>query len=378
MRVLLISHTCQSASEGQPKAWELAQIPNVKLMVLTPDRWLHYGKWRAPELPQNAPFELRAGRVMWPWLGKAQNYAHWYPGLAKVIRDFKPDIIDLWEEPWGLVSAHACWLRDKKFPHIKIISETEQNLNKTLPPPFEKWRSYTLNRADFCIARSEEARQVLISKGYNGKSEVVPNAVDAEMFRSLDKPQCREKLGANGFVVGYIGRLVEEKGLMDLIDALPFCDEDVNVLFVGDGELRESLQHRAAQNGSSTRVRFLAGVPASELPPIMNALDALVLPSRTTPSWKEQFGRVIIEAHACEVPVIGSSSGAIPEVVGEAGLVFPEGDARALSQSIETLRENPQRAREMGKIGRAKVEASYTWRRVAEQMFQIYTRVLDS
>ena len=378
MRVLLISHTCQSASEGQPKAWQLAQMPNLELMVLTPDRWLHYGQWRAPDMPQNAPFELRAARVMWPWLGRAQNYAHWYPGLEKVIRDFRPDIIDLWEEPWGLVSAHACWLRDKKFPNVKIVSETEQNLNKTLPPPFEKWRSYTLKRADFCIARSEEARQVLAIKSYKGESEVVPNAVDAEMFRPLDKIQCREKLGASGFVVGYIGRLVEEKGLTDLVDALPFCDQSVNLLFVGDGELRESLKHRAQANGSSTRVRFLAGVPAKQLPPIMNALDALCLPSRTTPSWKEQFGRVIIEAHACEVPVVGSSSGAIPEVVGDGGLVFREGDVRDVANAIETLRENPQLARKMGRVGRAKVEESYTWRRVAEQMFRIYSRVLDA
>lgn len=376
MRVLLISHTCQSASEGQPKAWQLAQMPDVELLVLTPDRWLHYGKWRAPETPQDAPFGLRAGKVLWPWVSRAQNYLHWYPGLGRIVREFQPDIIDLWEEPWSLVSAHAMWLRARRFPNVKIVSETEQNLNKTLPPPFEKWRSYSLKRADFCIARSAEAGEVLREKGFRGEIEVVPNAVDAEMFRPLDKTRCRATLDLSGFVVGYVGRLVEEKGLLDLVDALQWCDASVNLLFVGSGELREKLEARASQLDSSTRVRFIDAVPAAQLPPIMNALDVFALPSRTTASWKEQFGRVIIEAHACEVPVIGSSSGAIPEVVGHAGLVFPEGDARALAQAIETLRLDPQRALEMGRAGRREVENRYTWQRVASQMFRIYQKVL--
>jgi glycosyltransferase involved in cell wall biosynthesis len=110
----------------------------------------------------------------------------------------------------------------------------------------------------------------------------------------------------------------------------------------------------------------------------MNALDVLVLPSRTTARWKEQFGRVIIEAHACATPVIGSDSGAIPAVIGDAGLVFSEGDARAFADAIQTLKNDPECARRMGATGRAQVEAKYTWARVAEQMHFIYKRVLET
>ena len=101
----------------------------------------------------------------------------------------------------------------------------------------------------------------------------------------------------------------------------------IKIVFAGEGAAREELQTRAQQMGLADRVLFLPPRPQRELPAVMNAIDVLVLPSRTTPSWKEQFGRVLIEAHACGVPTIGSSSGAIPDVIENAGLVFPEGDA---------------------------------------------------
>jgi glycosyltransferase involved in cell wall biosynthesis len=383
MRVLLIAHNCQSLTEGQPKAVELAKIPDIELMVLTPNRWRHYGRWRSPQVPDQSSvppderFQYVTGRVMWPWINKAQSYLHWYPDLKEILRDFRPDIIDLWEEPWSMVSAHTCRLRNRILPGAKIISETEQNINKQLPPPFENLRQFSLESADFCIARNREAMQILRLKGYNGAGEVVPNAVDETLFRPLDKAKCRKDLGVNGFVVGYIGRLVEEKGLLEMVEALPFCDDSVNLLFIGGGPMRDVLQARAGAMGTSTRVRFIDAVPLKELPQMMNALDVLALPSRTTPTWKEQFGRVIIEAHACEVPVIGSSSGAIAEVIGDGGLIFREGDAQELAGAIESLRQNPQRAREMALAGRAQVLEKYTWHRVAQQMHVIYQRALQ-
>src|SRR5580700_5368523 len=113
MRVLLISHTCQSRTEGQPKARCLAAMPDIDLRVLVPDRWLHYGAWRNAELPAAGEFNCTAGPVRWPWVGPAQFYLHWYPKLAALLKEFRPEVIDLWEEPWGLVSAHTCYLRDR-------------------------------------------------------------------------------------------------------------------------------------------------------------------------------------------------------------------------------------------------------------------------
>jgi glycosyltransferase involved in cell wall biosynthesis len=120
----------------------------------------------------------------------------------------------------------------------------------------------------------------------------------------------------------------------------------------------------------------ISAVPHEEIPHYLNALDGLVLPSLTTPVWKEQFGHVLIEAMACEVPVIGSNSGAIPEVLGEAGLIFPEGDLTALSQAIMTLQSDAVRRAQLAQAGRVRVLAHYTHERIAAANAEFFQQVL--
>lgn len=376
MRVLLISHTCQSRREGQPRALELAKFDDIELCVLAPQRFNHYGPWREAEVPENPGFTYRVESVRFPWLPKAQNYLHYYPALSSILTEFRPDIIDLWEETWSLCSVHACYLRNRKLPSAKIVAETEQNINKNLRPPFESFRSYVLKNADYCIGRGEEAVRHLCSKGYQGPAASVPNAVDAELFRPMDRAACRRELGLSGFVAGYIGRLVEEKGVFDMVEALPHCDEEVNLVFGGDGPVRAGLEERVQQLKVPHRVTFLPHRPLDELPVVMNALDVLVLPSRTTATWKEQFGRVLIEAQACATPNLGSDSGAIPDVVGEAGIIVPEANPQALAEGMDRMRSDLAATRQMGESGRRQVEEHYTWACVARRMRDIYHELL--
>jgi glycosyltransferase involved in cell wall biosynthesis len=350
----------------------------VELCVLVPDRWKHYGRWRHPEKEsgENQTYRLEVGKVRWPWVGPAQFYLHWYPKFTRLVEAFKPDVIDLWEEPWALVSAHACRIRNRAAPKALILSETEQNIAKRLPPPFELLRSYTLKNADWVVGRSEEALAVTRAKGYLGQASVVPNAVDAKLFRPMNKQECRSRYGLSGFVVGFIGRLVAEKGVEDLLAALKHCTGEVTLVFAGDGPMLPLLRKSAEANGHAARVRFMGNVTFNELPTLMNALDVLVLPSRTTSSWKEQFGRVIIEAHACSVPVIGSGSGAIPDVVGQGGIVVPENSPTSLAQAISVLERDRRRANDLGAAGLARVHSEYTWEVVARKMAEIYQTML--
>ena len=380
MKILLISHTCQSPTEGQPKAELLHAMPDLDLRVLIPDRWKHYGQWRPVKFVEQATAQYHVGSVRWPWVGPAQCYLHYYPELPKILRDFQPDIIDLWEEPWALVSAHAVWLRDWMLPQAKIISETEQNINRILPPPFEQFRRYTLKHADFVIGRSREALAITHDKGYRGPGEVVPNAVDAKLFVPMDRAASRQEAGladwcqAENFLVGYAGRLVEEKGLSDLVAAVAQCPAQVKLLFVGDGPFKAALELQIKQLNLADRVRIIPAVPLQKLPLLMNSMNVFALPSRTTATWKEQFGRVIIEAHACAIPVIGSNSGAIADVVGDAGLVVPESDPTALGAAIRQLNADRTGAAEMGRRGFHRVHREFSWECVAEQMAEIYRR----
>lgn len=375
MRVLLISHTCQSRAMGQRKAAHVARAGDIDLMVLVPQRFNNYGVWEDAEAPDaDAGFRFVVQKVRWPWLGPAQNYLHWYPGMARVMREFRPDVIDIWEEPWSLVSAQACRLRNRLLPHAKIVSESEQNIFKKFPPPFRWLEPYTIQNADFVVGRSSQVIDVQRAKGYTGPAEIVGNAVDDAVFRPLNRAECKRKLGLSGFVAGYAGRLVERKGLADMISALAFLPEDVRMVFAGGGEFQPQLEKQLQAMGKGGQVRFLPARPLEELPEVMNAFDVFVLPSRTVPTWKEQFGRVIIEAQACETPVIGSDSGAIPEVVGMGGLIFPEGDAQALAAAIIELKNDAARCQSLGAKGRRQVEEKFTWARVAAQMREIYLR----
>lgn len=379
MRVLLISHTCQSRREGQPKAAALARIPDLELMLLVPDRWRMYGRWHEAEPALSPSFRYEVARVRMPWVGPAQNYLHHYPSLRRLMLEFRPDVIDLWEEPWSLVSAQATYLRNRCLPQARIVSETEQNIDKRLPPPFERFRRYTLRHAAFLVGRSEEAVGVARSKGYRGPAAAVPNAVDAELFRPLERTACRTKLDLprDAFVAGYVGRLVPEKGLADLLAAAARV-ESLHLVLAGGGPDEAALRSQGDARGLGGRLRFLGPRPLDGLPEVMNALDALVLPSRTTARWKEQFGRVLIEAQACGVAVIGSDSGAIPDVVGDAGLVFPEGDVARLAAALVRLRDDGALRRKCQIAGTAQVRDRYTWDRVAHQMHGIYHRVLES
>ena len=88
----------------------------------------------------------------------------------------------------------------------------------------------------------------------------------------------------------------------------------------------------------------------------MNCCDALVLPSLSTPRWKEQFGRVLPEAMACGVPVVGSSSGNIPAMIGDAGIIVPEGDSRAIAAALRSLADDPDLYARLRAAGRKRVE----------------------
>ena len=372
MKVLLISHTCQSESEGQPRARELSKLDNLELTLLTPDRWKRYGSWRRADKPENANFRFIEGKIMWPWSGPGQTYLHWYPSLPRLLKQIQPDIIDIWEEPWSLVSAQTCFWRDRVCPNAKIVAETEQNIDKKLPPPFENFRSYVLKRADYLVGRNAESLEILKRKGYAGPVQVVPNAVDVELFtRDSNREQTRNARSWSGFVVGYAGRLVQSKGVFDLLAAFQKLNFAAQLIFIGEGEARAELEKRAPAN-----VRFVSAQPLEKLPELFSALDCLVLPSRTTASWKEQFGRVLIEAASCGVPVVGSDSGAIPEVVGRGenamGLIFPEGDVAALVAALIRLRNEPGFARNLGATGARRAREDFSWARVAAQLATIY------
>src|SRR5213076_2282720 len=158
--------------------------------------------------------------------------------------------------------------------------------------------------------------------------------------------------------------------------ALPELPHYCRLVFIGNGPMKEQLAEQAQHLGVAERVIFKRGLPTYEIPREMQQLDALVLPSVTRPNWIEQFGRVLPEAMACETPVIGSSSGEIPHVIGDAGLVFEEGNVQELSECIRKLMDDPVLYEDLARRGRQRVLDNYTQERIAQKTHEIYQEVL--
>ncbi len=153
---------------------------------------------------------------------------------------------------------------------------------------------------------------------------------------------------------------METKGILVLLEALRGAAFDFQLLLLGRGPLEPEIRARVASGGWSNRVKIVSGLGHREIARYYRCMDVMVLPSLTRPPSKEQFGHVLIEAMASEVPVIGSDCGEIPNVIGDAGLVTPEGDAKALLGALARVAASPALRREMGTAGRRRVLNLYT------------------
>ena len=373
LRVLSIAHGGFQHAVGRIRYEKLLEVPGLDLQLVVPQTWREYGITRSAE-PAEGQLDVKIAPVRWLSAGPAKWYLHHYPTLGRILRDYRPDVIHLWEEPWSLVALQAMWLRDRYLPHAALVLETDQNIMRRLPAPFEWTRRLTLRRTDLLIARQAEAEAVSRACGYAGPARFLGYGVDRTIFTPGSKDQARREfcIEASAFVIGYVGRLVRDKGIFDVLEALPTSDPGIVFILMGSGPDRAAFEARANQLGLAERVRILDPQPPQGVAAFMRALDLFVLLSHTLPTWKEQFGRVIIEAQACGVGVIGSNSGAIPEVVGKGGWIVPEGDAAALGALISNLRHDDVQIRSTAQAGLTNVASRYTYERIAEQLLDIY------
>jgi glycosyltransferase involved in cell wall biosynthesis len=252
-----------------------------------------------------------------------------------------------------------------------------QNIQRRYPFPFAQGEQWALRATDGLIAGTQSAAEVWQAKGYHGALSMIQQfGVDPELFTPENKPSDR----SGGFVIGFAGRFVPEKGVDLLLNAFaalpPEMRNNSRLSLVGQGPERESLERLAQRLNISERVIFHGQLPSTQLPAYYRQIDVLVVPSRTQPNWKEQFGRVIVEALACGVPVIGSDCGAIPDVVGVGGLIVPEDNRAALGEAMQALWRDPDRRRSLGEAGRAQTLARDTITQVAAQTAQFYREVL--
>ena len=366
MRVLMLSKACVVGAY-QKKLEEMARLPELELTVVVPPYWRDERGVLELERQHTEGYEL----VVEPMVLNGNFHLHFYPGLGKHMRRVRPDLVHIDEEPYNLTTSHALWLARRAGARSLFFSW--QNLLRRYPLPFRMMERFVLSHTDYAIVGNQESAQVWRTKGYQGRLAVIPQfGVDPEIFRPAPRPEGR------GFVIGYVGRLVEQKGVDLLLEALCGLEGTWRAYVLGSGPENEALRSQARRLRLASRVSFDEPLPSSQMPTYYHQLDALVVPSRTRPNWKEQFGRVIVEAMACGVPVIGSDSGEIPNVIGDAGLVFPEEQVEVLRAHLARLLGDPALHQELARRGRERILARFTQAQIAAQTYGVYRSVLAS
>jgi len=375
MRVLMISKACVVGTY-QRKLEEIARFPDVDLMVVVPASWREQTRLVQLERAHTDGYDL----VVEPVAFNGSFHFHFYPHLGRRMRAFRPDVVHIDEEPYNVATSHALWLARRSG--ARTVWFSWQNLNRRYPLPFRLLEKYNLTHADFAIAGSEGAAAVWRAKGYGGPMAVIPQfGVDPQLFspnrmNALERMSIQRDAG-RGFSIGYVGRLVPEKGVDGLLEAVAGLGGAWRLQIVGHGPQEAELKARVRHLSLSHRVAFEGWLPSMRMPTFYRSLDALVLPSRSQPNWVEQFGRVLIEAMSCAVPVVGSDCGEIPTVVGDAGMVFPEGDVEALRACLSRMMVDRELWEDLATRGRERVLAHYTQGRIAARTVEVYREMME-
>ncbi len=373
MNILVISHT-YITRVGREKWRALARLYDVNLRIIVPTVWKDYLFTIRHDEHRDDELDVRG----LPVLFSGKEAAHVYRSISLGMRDFKPDILHVEEGTDAFSYFQALLCRRLFAPHAKTLFFTWMNFEKALSFPFSFFERFNLRRSDAAICGNADARDILRAKGYEGPVHVMPLlGLDPELFRKRDNPALKEELGLKGTVIGFIGRFVPEKGVMDLVETAAKLDGDFSLLIIGGGALESDLRARAAELGIGERVRLVISIPHSDVPRHINVMDMLVLPSYTVAHWKEQFGQVLVQAMASEVPVIGSTHAEIPRVIGDAGLTFEEKNWEEMRAAMQRLLDDSALRATYGEKGRARVLEHYTNTRMAEKTMDVYRALLD-
>jgi glycosyltransferase involved in cell wall biosynthesis len=365
-RLLVVSH---------PAVLAVNQLPYIELRrygwdpyLVVPARWRH--EYASTAFPPEVSPALRghvAGRRV-VLEGRVQRHMY-VTNMGRLIDELQPEVAFLEAE---MTSAAAFqWSRPLIRRGISYGVQAAENLERPWPLPARVFRRGTLGGASFVASRSPTAANLTARVRSDVPTPLIPHHVPPW-------PEGAVRLkgeSEDGFVVGFAGRLVPEKGLDTLLEAVAGL-HGVTVRFIGNGPERDHLTARATELG--VRLSIDSDVRHEQMAAAYSGLDVLVLPSLSTPTWTEQFGRVLVEALWCGVPVIGSSSGEIPWVINSTGggVVFEEGNPSALRDAIVGLRDSPARRQELGLQGKLQVQATFSVEAVGRALHSALTDAL--
>jgi glycosyltransferase involved in cell wall biosynthesis len=376
LKLMVISHACATPL-NQSFFADVEKVTGWKLTLVLPKSW----KTEYTERPAERWPTFLGDLYPIPVFKSGHIPLHVYRStFLGLLTKLQPDAIYVQHEPYGAATAQV-YLANRLARHVPIGFYAAQNICKKYPVPFNLSERMILADSAYCFPVTTDALNVLRTKGYKGDAEILPLAIDTSLYRP-DPDAARAlrhklKIGEDEPVIGYLGRLVTEKGLLTLTKALKIIEGLLwKCVLVGNGPLEPELHDAIAKYGLKDRVLFAGYVPHTEAPVWLSMFDMLALPSETRDNWKEQFGRVIIEANACGIPVIGTRCGEIPAVINRTGggIVVPESSPEEFAAALGTLIRAPHRRIALGRRGHAVASREYDQRFLASRFAEVISR----
>ncbi len=372
MKLLVVDHHAVH-SPNRALYRLLHKDPDIELTVVCPSSSGEYGHNVSCD-PEPSSVAIMPARVLF----SDRTHRMMYPGLARILRRTSPDVVYLNAEPESHLALETLLIRSLLRLRCGIVLTSWRNMDYPstgFPYRFEVLHRWTdkvlLHYADHFVVHSQTARRLFAKSGMN-RTSFIPPWVETQWISS-GRPVFRPD---ERFVLGYVGRLVEEKGLRVLFSSLEMLPPPWHLLITGEGPLESWMRSEVTRRGWQNRVHFTGGLPRASMPDVFRSIDLLVVPSLSTPTWSEQFGRVLIEAMAAGVPVIGSDSGEIAAVIGDAGIVVPEGDAMTLTKEIGSVRDSASRRERLSILGAARVKNMFALEVVAPLYRNLFLQIV--
>ena len=371
MKILIISHT-SVVTEYRKRFYALSEYKDLDIRVIIPDKWLEMNKWVSYEkTTDDSKISLKIHKPVIFWRKKPLlNLTYFFPLLFKEIMEFRPDIIDIMEEPYSFCAFSTIILNIILKTNAKIIFFSAQNIYKRFPFPFYFFQKYVFRNSDLAFPMSEEVKDVLLKHGYKNKMVKLPLGTEINEKNILKADKCIN--------VGFIGRLEESKGYDLFIELSEKYSDKNNIRFfiAGSGNDEQKVTDICSKKDNLYFEGFLSSKKVSEF---YDNMHIIIVPSKTTESWKEQFGRVIIEAYSHNCIVIGSDSGEIPFVIDNDEFIFKENDIDSLIKCFNNVIKNfgdTAKIQSLISKNQEMINNKYSWQKIAEKTHNSYKELI--
>ena len=367
MRVVVVSHLyADPANRAKLKA--LTGL-GVGVTAAVPDRWVSNvgtpqtaragddGGVRVVPIPVRGPV-TEPGQLLWN--AKA---------LRSLLTEFKPDLLHIEEEPW--TQPAGLGLRLARRLGIPGVLATAESLPRSYTIGQRLRRERSLRRAAGLIGANNLALALATKRRPTTPQLSLPRL-------GVTLPATAPREPHTGLTLGFVGRLVPERGLDLLFRACVGLAGKWTLTVVGTGPSQEELESLAQRLGIAARISWLGALPRQAVDEIWPRLDCLVLPSRTTERWVMTEGRAAIHAMANGVTIVGTNSGALPEIVGNAGRIVPEEDVAALTSALQDLYADRTECERLGAAGRRRVLEELSDSAIALRLLQFWRTLIPA